>query len=196
MLLDEIEKAHPFVLNLFLQVFDEGWLTDGRGKRVYFSDTVIIMTSNLGADAFKKYLKPLGFMSESETDAKGYKKDIVKEIESVLSPEFLNRIDDIIVFTPLTREEVKELTNMYVERIQEHMEGYGKHLTITERGLDALVEKGYNQKYGARFLKRHVDEKVKVPVTLMWKEGDHFRIDAADGEITVETTQAGEPALI
>ncbi|CAG1066788.1 ATP-dependent Clp protease ATP-binding subunit ClpC [uncultured bacterium] len=195
-LLDEIEKAHPFVLNLFLQVFDEGWLTDGRGKRVYFSDTVIIMTSNLGADVFKKYVKPLGFMSETDVDAKGYKRDIVKDVENALSPEFLNRIDDIIVFTPLTREEVKELTHMYIERIREHMEGYGKHLTVTEAALDALVEKGYNQKYGARFLKRHVDEKVKVPVTLMWKEGDSFKIDASDGEVTVETSQAGEPALI
>ena len=195
-LLDEIEKAHPFVLNLFLQVFDEGWLTDGRGKRVYFSDTVIIMTSNLGADVFKRYVKPLGFMSETDIDASGYKKDIIKDVENALSPEFLNRIDDIIVFTPLTREEVKELTHMYIERIREHMEGYGKHLTVTERALDALVEKGYNQKYGARFLKRHVDEKIKVPVTLSWKEGDNFRIDAADGEVTVETTQAGEPALI
>jgi ATP-dependent Clp protease ATP-binding subunit ClpC len=195
-LLDEIEKAHPFVLNLFLQVFDEGWLTDGRGKRVYFSDTVIIMTSNLGSDVFKRYVKPLGFMSETEVDAKGYKKDIVKEVESALSPEFLNRIDDIIVFTPLTREEVTELTHMYVKRIQEHMAGYGKHLEVTERALDALVEKGYNQKYGARFLKRHVDEKVKVPVTLMWKESDSFKIDASDGEVTVEISQAGEPALI
>ena len=195
-LLDEIEKAHPFVLNLFLQVFDEGWLTDGRGKRVYFSDTVIIMTSNLGADVFKRYVKPLGFMSEMDVDAKGYKRDIVKDVENALSPEFINRIDDIIVFTPLTREEVKELTHMYIERIREHMEGYGKHLTVTERALDALVEKGYNQKYGARFLKRHVDEKIKVPVTLSWKEGDNFRIDTADGEVTVETTQAGEPALI
>ncbi|MBI2399508.1 MAG: ATP-dependent Clp protease ATP-binding subunit [Deltaproteobacteria bacterium] len=195
-LLDEIEKAHPFVLNLFLQVFDEGWLTDGRGKRVYFSDTVIIMTSNLGADVFKRYVKPLGFMSEMDVDAKGYKKDIVKDVENALSPEFINRIDDIIVFTPLTREEVRELTHMYVERIREHMEGYGKHLTVTERALDALVEKGYNQKYGARFLKRHVDEKIKVPVTLMWKEGDYFRIDTADGEVTVETSQAGVPALI
>jgi len=195
-LLDEIEKAHPFVLNLFLQVFDEGWLTDGRGKRVYFSDTVIIMTSNLGADVFKKYVKPLGFMSDADVDAKGYKRDIIKDVENALSPEFLNRIDDIIVFTPLTREEVKELTHMYVDRIREHMEGYGKHLTVTEAALDALVEKGYNQKYGARFLKRHVDEKVKVPVTLMWKEGDSFKIDASDGDVTVEPSQVGEPALV
>src|SRR3972149_5379693 len=86
-LLDEVEKAHPYVLNLFLQVFDEGWLTDGRGKRVYFSDTVIIMTSNLGSDVFKKYVKPLGFMTDADVDARSYKKDIMREIENSLSPE-------------------------------------------------------------------------------------------------------------
>ncbi|OGP14116.1 MAG: hypothetical protein A2054_08770 [Deltaproteobacteria bacterium GWA2_55_10] len=191
-LLDEIEKAHPYVLNLFLQVFDEGWLTDGRGKRVYFSDTVIIMTSNLGADVFKKYVKPLGFMTDSDVDARSYKKDIMREIENSLSPEFLNRIDDIIVFTPLTRIEVRELTLMYLDRIREHMEAYGKHLEVTDRAMELLVDKGYNQKYGARFLKRHVDEKVKVPVTLKWKDGDLFKIDASDDEIMVEVTHAGE----
>jgi len=191
-LLDEIEKAHPYVLNLFLQVFDEGWLTDGRGKRVYFSDTVIIMTSNLGADVFKKYVKPLGFMTDSDVDARSYKKDIMREIENSLSPEFLNRIDDIIVFTPLTRIEVRELTLMYLDRIREHMEAYGKHLEVTDRAMELLVDKGYNQKYGARFLKRHVDEKVKVPVTLKWKDGDLFKIDASDDEILVEVTHAGE----
>ena len=194
-LLDEIEKAHPFVLNLFLQVFDEGWLTDGRGKRVYFSDTVIIMTSNLGSDVFKKYVKPLGFMPESEVDARSYKKDIMKEVENALSPEFLNRIDDIIVFTPLTMGEVRELTDMYLEKIREHMEGYGKHLALSDRAIDLLVEKGYNQKYGARFLKRHVDELVKVPVTLKWKEGDYFRIDVNEDEIMVEVSNINEPAL-
>ena len=191
-LLDEIEKAHPYVLNLFLQVFDEGWLTDGRGKRVYFSDTVIIMTSNLGADVFKKYVKPLGFMTDSDVDARSYKKDIMREIENSLSPEFLNRIADIIVFTPLTRIEVRELTLMYLDRIREHMEAYGKHLEVTDRAMELLVDKGYNQKYGARFLKRHVDEKVKVPVTLKWKDGDLFKIDASDDEILVEVTHAGE----
>ncbi|HEY4706230.1 MAG TPA: ATP-dependent Clp protease ATP-binding subunit [Thermodesulfobacteriota bacterium] len=194
-LLDEIEKAHPFVLNLFLQVFDEGWLTDGRGKRVYFSDTVIIMTSNLGSDVFKKYVKPLGFMTDADVDARSYKKDIMREIENSLSPEFLNRIDDIIVFTPLTRLEVRELTLMYVERIREHMEAYGKHMAVTDRAMDLLVDKGYNQKYGARFLKRHVDEKVKVPITLKWKDGDFFKIDAIDDEILVEVTHAGELTL-
>ena len=194
-LLDEIEKAHPFVLNLFLQVFDEGWLTDGRGKRVYFSDTVIIMTSNLGSDVFKKYVKPLGFMTDADVDARSYKKDIMREIENALSPEFLNRIDDIIVFTPLTRVEVRELTLMYVEKIREHMEAYGKNMAVTDRAMDLLVDKGYNQKYGARFLKRHVDEKVKVPITLKWKDGDFFKIDAIDDEILVEVTHAGELTL-
>ncbi|MBI5469661.1 MAG: ATP-dependent Clp protease ATP-binding subunit [Deltaproteobacteria bacterium] len=194
-LLDEIEKAHPYVLNLFLQVFDEGWLTDGRGKRVYFSDTVIIMTSNLGSDVFKKYVKPLGFLNDGENTGQ-LKKDIMRDVESVFSPEFLNRIDDIIVFTPLTRDEVRQLTAMYLERIREHLESYGKHLAITDKAVDELVEKGYNQKYGARFLKRHVDEKVKVPITLKWKEGDLFKIDFADGKIEVEAASVSEPALI
>jgi ATP-dependent Clp protease ATP-binding subunit ClpA len=194
-LLDEIEKAHPYVLNLFLQVFDEGWLTDGRGKRVYFSDTVIIMTSNLGSDVFKKHVKPLGFLNDGENTGQ-LKKDIMRDVESVFSPEFLNRIDDIIVFTPLTRDEVRQLTAMYLERIREHLESYGKHLAITDKAVDELVEKGYNQKYGARFLKRHVDEKVKVPITLKWKEGDLFKIDFADGKIEVEAASVSEPALI
>ncbi len=194
-LLDEVEKAHPFVLNLFLQVFDEGWLTDGRGKRVYFSDTVIIMTSNIGADVFRKYVKPLGFLPEGQ-DTNSYKKDIMREVEATLSPEFLNRIDDIIVFTPLTREEVKVLTNMYLDKIRDHMEEYGKHIVITERAIEALVEKGYNQKYGARFLKRHVDEKVKVPITLKWKEGDFFKIDLVKDDVVVESSSVSEPALV
>jgi len=194
-LLDEIEKAHPFVLNLFLQVFDEGWLTDGRGKRVYFSDTVIIMTSNLGADVFKKFVKPVGFLPEGQkTDT--LKKDIMRDVEGTFSPEFLNRIDDIIVFSPLTMEEVRVLTNIYLDRIKEHMEEYGKHMAVTDKAIDTLVEKGYSEKYGARFLKRHVDEKVKVPVTLKWKEGDFFKVDTRNGEVTVESSVVSEPAMI
>jgi len=108
LLLDEMEKAHPNVLNLFLQVFDEGWLSDGRGKRVYFSDTVIIMTSNLGSDEFKKYVKPLGFMPDGQKTAE-LKDNIMKKVEDSFTPEFINRIDDIIVFTPLTEKEVADI---------------------------------------------------------------------------------------
>ncbi|GMR04926.1 MAG: ATP-dependent Clp protease ATP-binding subunit [Thermodesulfobacteriota bacterium] len=194
-LLDEVEKANPYVLNLFLQVFDEGWLTDGRGKRVYFSDTVIIMTSNIGSDVFKKYVKPLGFLPEGQSTAV-LKKDIVKDLENTFSPEFLNRVDDIIVFSPLTRTEVKALTEMYLARIKDHLKEYGKDMTVAERAVEALVDSGYSEKYGARFMKRHIDEQIKVPITLKWKEGDVFNVIFRDGEAVVETEISGEPVLI
>ncbi|MBI5893909.1 MAG: ATP-dependent Clp protease ATP-binding subunit [Deltaproteobacteria bacterium] len=187
-LFDEVEKANPYVLNLFLQVFDEGWLTDGRGKRIYFSDTVIIMTSNLGADEFKKFTKPLGFLQEG-LKVEDLKKNIIKEVENSFTPEFLNRIDDIIVFSPLTRDEVKEITIRYLDSIKSHMETYHKALDITDAAIDMLVDTGYNVKYGARFLKRNIDEKVKIPITLKWKEGDAFRVDAVAGEVTVNEMQ-------
>lgn len=194
-LLDEIEKAHPYVLNLFLQVFDEGWLTDGRGKRTYFSDTVIIMTSNLGAEVFKKYVKPMGFLTDDKA-VDTLKKDIIKDVENTFSPEFLNRVDDVIVFSPLTMEEVRSLAGMYLERISENLEGYGKQMIVTPAAVDELVKNGFSQKYGARFLKRHIDEKVKVPITLNWKDGDYFKIDVIDGSVTVEPARIGSPAMV
>lgn len=164
-LLDEVEKAHPHVLNLFLQVFDEGFLTDGRGRRVYFSDTVIIMTSNLGSDEFKRFLKPLGFLVDTQRLTE-VKKAILKEVENHFSPEFLNRIDDIIVFSPLTREEVREITQRYLGRIRQSLASQGKSFVFTEAALESLVEIGFSLKYGARFLKRRIDERVKIPITL------------------------------
>ena len=183
-LLDEVEKAHPHVLNLFLQVFDEGFLTDGRGKRVYFSDTVIIMTSNLGSDEFKRFLKPLGFLVDTQHLTE-VKKAILKEVENHFSPEFLNRIDDIIVFSPLTREEVGEITQRYLGRIRQSLVSQGKSFVFTEAALESLVEIGFSLKYGARFLKRRIDERVKIPITLHWKEGSAFFVDAPHGQVTV-----------
>ncbi|MDI6753150.1 MAG: ATP-dependent Clp protease ATP-binding subunit [Thermodesulfobacteriota bacterium] len=183
-LLDEVEKAHPNVLNLFLQVFDEGFLTDGRGRKVYFSDTVIIMTSNLGSDEFKRFMKPMGFLVDSQHLA-AVKRGILKEAENHFSPEFLNRIDDIVVFSPLTREEVQEITRRYLGRIQQTLFSGGKSFHFTEAALEALVEIGFSLKYGARFLKRRIDERVKMPITLHWKEGSEFSVDAVNGELTV-----------
>jgi len=186
-LLDEVEKAHPHVLTLFLQVFDEGFLTDGRGRRVYFSDTVIIMTSNLGSDEFKRFLKPLGFLVDTQHLTE-VKKAILKEVENHFSPEFLNRIDDIIVFSPLTREEVREITQRYLERIRQSLASQGKSFVFTEAALESLVEIGFSLKYGARFLKRRIDERVKIPITLHWKEGSAFLVDAPNGQVTVSWT--------
>ncbi|MBU1206096.1 MAG: ATP-dependent Clp protease ATP-binding subunit [Proteobacteria bacterium] len=183
-LLDEVEKAHPHVLTLFLQVFDEGFLTDGRGRRVYFSDTVIIMTSNLGSDEFKRFLKPLGFLVDTQRLTE-VKKAILKEVENHFSPEFLNRIDDIIVFSPLTREEVREITQRYLGRIRQSLASQGKSMVFTEAALESLVETGFSLKYGARFLKRRIDERVKIPITLHWKEGSAFFVDAPNGQVTV-----------
>ncbi len=183
-LLDEVEKAHPHVLSLFLQVFDEGFLTDGRGRRVYFSDTVIIMTSNLGSDEFKRFLKPLGFLVDTQRLTE-VKKAILKEVENHFSPEFLNRIDDIIVFSPLTREEVREITQRYLGRIRQSLASQGKSFVFTEAARESLVEIGFSLKYGARFLKRRIDERVKIPITLHWKEGSAFFVDAPNGQVTV-----------
>jgi ATP-dependent Clp protease ATP-binding subunit ClpA len=184
LLLDEVEKAHPNVLNLFLQVFDEGYLTDGRGRKVYFSDTVIIMTSNLGSDEFKRFMKPMGFLVDTQ-QLETVKKSILKEVENHFSPEFLNRIDDIIVFSPLTREEVKEICRRYLERIRQNLAAQGKTFVMTEEGLELLAEIGFSLKYGARFLKRRIDERIKIPITQHWKEGQEFDVEATGGELTV-----------
>ncbi|MDY7030636.1 MAG: ATP-dependent Clp protease ATP-binding subunit [Thermodesulfobacteriota bacterium] len=183
-LLDEMEKANHYVLNLFLQVFDEGWLTDGRGKRVYFSDAVIIMTSNLGSDEFKRFSKPMGFLDDKHQQ-ESMKKAIMKEVENTFTPEFINRIDDIVVFSPLSREDVKKITKMYISKIEETLNAQNKGICVSERALDHLVGAGYSQKYGARFLKRTIDEKVKIPITLHWKEGSKFIVDVEDERLVV-----------
>jgi ATP-dependent Clp protease ATP-binding subunit ClpC len=183
-LLDEVEKAHPDVLNLFLQVFDEGFLTDGRGRKVYFSDTILIMTSNLGSDEFKRFTKPMGFLIDSQHLAT-VKRAVLKEAENHFSPEFLNRIDDILVFSPLTQEEVQEITRRYLVGIQKHLESQGKSFHFSGPALQTLAEVGFSLKYGARFLKRRVDEQVKIPVTLHWNEASHFQLELVEGELRV-----------
>lgn len=184
LLLDEIEKADPYVLNLFLPVFDEGFLTDGRGKRVYFSDTVIIMTSNLGSDEFKRYTQPLGFLNDTE-GVEAVKKAIFKEVENTFSPEFLNRIDDIVVFSPLSKEEVKTITRRYLNEIAFQLKTKGKELCFSEAEVEYLAVKGFSIKYGARFLKRTIDELVKIPLTLKWKEKDRFWLTVTKGNLLV-----------
>jgi ATP-dependent Clp protease ATP-binding subunit ClpA len=183
-LLDEIEKADSYVHNLFLQVFDEGWLTDGRGKKVYFSDAIIIMTSNLGSEELSKLTRPLGFATGAE-DFEPVKKSVLKAVENRFTPEFINRLDDVIVFSPLTFDEVKRIAAIYLESIGKSMAASGKTLSFSDASLDALSGTGISVKYGARFLKRHIDEKVKMPITLKWKESDRFYVEVEGGEVVV-----------
>ncbi|HEY5839489.1 MAG TPA: AAA family ATPase, partial [Pyrinomonadaceae bacterium] len=183
LLLDEVEKANPYLMNLFLQAFDEGWLTDGRGRRVYLSDAIVIMTSNLGSDSFKKFEKPLGFGTKTSNDFRQVKKDVMKAAEARFSPEFRNRIDEIVVFSPLTMDEVKQIAQLYLDKTRRQMKRQGKLFEVTEAAVEHVTEKGFSTQYGARFLKRYIDERVKLPITNMWKESSRFVVDVEDGEI-------------
>jgi len=189
LLLDEVEKASPYLMNLFLQAFDEGWLTDGRGRRVYLSDAIVIMTSNLGSDSFKRFEKPLGFGWKTQSDFRAVKNEVLKAAETRFSPEFRNRIDEIVVFSPLTMDEVKQIAQLYLEKTRQQMKRQGKSFEFSEAAIDLLTEKGFSTQYGARFLKRHIDEKVKLPITSMWKTGSKFVVDVKDGEITVNAVE-------
>jgi len=191
LLLDEVEKASPYLMNLFLQAFDEGWLTDGRGRRVYLSDAIVIMTSNLGSDSFKKFEKPLGFGTKTASDFRQVKRDVMKAAETRFSPEFRNRIDEIVVFSPLTMDEVKQIAQLYLEKTRRQMKRQGKSFQITGEAIDLVTEKGFSGQYGARFLKRYIDEHVKLPITNMWKQGSKFTVDAVDGEVLASV--ADEP---
>ncbi|PYT10376.1 MAG: hypothetical protein DMF60_00275, partial [Acidobacteria bacterium] len=177
LLLDEVEKASPYLLNLFLQAFDEGWITDGRGKKVYLSDAIVIMTSNLGSDSFKKYMKPLGFGTKTLADVKQIKREVIKAAEDRFSPEFRNRIDELVVFSPLTQDEVKQIAELYLGSIKRQMKRQGKELQVSESAVVYLVEKGFSPAYGARFLKRTIDELVKLPMTTRWKEANSFYVE-------------------
>jgi len=189
LLLDEVEKASTYLLNLFLQGFDEGWITDGRGKKVYLSDAIVIMTSNLGSDSFKKYMKPLGFGTKTLADVKQIKREVIKAAEERFSPEFRNRIDEIVVFSPLTQDEVKQIAELYLGIIKRQMKRQGKELEVSESAVVYLVEKGFSPTYGARFLKRTIDEIVKLPMTTRWKEAERFQVDFEDGELKITASQ-------
>ena len=189
LLLDEVEKASPYLMNIFLQAFDEGWITDGRGKKVYLSDAIVIMTSNLGSENFKRYEKPLGFGQKTLGEMKNIRQDVMKAAETRFSPEFRNRIDEIIIFSPLTMDEVREIAKLYLAKIQRNMERQGKVVEVTEEAFNLLTEKGFSPAYGARFLKRHIDQKVKLPITNEWKAAIKFIVNAVDGEIVVTTAE-------
>jgi ATP-dependent Clp protease ATP-binding subunit ClpA len=184
-LLDEIEKASSYVRNLFLQVFDEGWLTDAKGKRVYFSDSIIIMTSNIGADRYKKLSKPMGFLKDG-MDFSIIKEEVINDLENLFSPEFINRIDEVVIFSPLRESEVKEIARNYLLKIAKQMNKEGKKLIFSDKIIDFFAKEGYSIKYGARFLKRKIDELVKVPITLNWNKSRRFIIDVDENGLVLK----------
>jgi ATP-dependent Clp protease ATP-binding subunit ClpA len=185
-LLDEVEKASPTLLNVFLQAFDEGWLTDGRGKRVYLSDAIIIMTSNAGSEHFRKLSSPMGFRS-GQLPIDQVQSEVNRELERRFPPEFRNRIDQVVLFQPLTKDEVREIALKYIDEVTSTLRRWNKSLTLEPEAIEKLVTEGYSLAYGARFLKRVIDDRIKLPLSQHWKEANSFRATVRDDQVVIET---------
>jgi ATP-dependent Clp protease ATP-binding subunit ClpC len=196
-LLDEIEKAHSDVFNILLQVLDEGHLTDNYGRVIDFKNTVLIMTSNLGARAISKG-RGLGFQTSDPKSSYEVMKDKVRrEIERAFNPEFLNRVDDTIVFHPLSREEIAEIVSILLADIRGRLAEGGMTLTLNEAAIQFLVEEGYDEKFGARPLKRAIQRFLEDALSekiLMaeFSAGDEIEVDVdpAGGRLTLRAEPA------
>jgi ATP-dependent Clp protease ATP-binding subunit ClpC len=165
-LLDEIEKAHPDVYNILLQVLDDGQLTDGLGRKVDFKNTLIIMTSNIGARQLKDFGQGVGFATKArqESQEDNSKTVIQSALKKTFSPEFLNRIDDVIVFNSLGREEIFQIINLTLANVMKRLSNMGFSMTLSEAAKDFLAEKGYDPQFGARPLNRAVQKYIEDPL--------------------------------
>jgi ATP-dependent Clp protease ATP-binding subunit ClpC len=171
-LLDEVEKAHPDVFNMLLQIMEEGRLTDSFGRHVDFRNTILIMTSNIGADLIKGG-GGFGFQKRSDAvDHDNVKTILLKEIERFFRPEFINRLDDIIVFRPLTREDLVQIIEYEVGKLAKRLSQQGINLSLDQPARDFLIERGYNPDYGARPLRRAIGQFIEDPLSEMLLSGD------------------------
>jgi ATP-dependent Clp protease ATP-binding subunit ClpC len=163
-LFDEIEKAHPEVFNILLQVLDDGRLTDSKGRVVNFKNTVIVMTSNIGSEFIDK-MQTIGFGSGSDGDVYNNAKDkVMDRLKDFFRPEFLNRLDDVIMFDILPPEALKGIVTIQVDRLRERLAQKEIKLAISNDALQYLAQKGYNPQYGARPLRRLIQEKILTPI--------------------------------
>ena len=183
-LLDEVEKAHPDVFNMLLQVLDEGTLTDSLGRKVDFKNTVIIMTSNLGAREVKDFGNGVGFGTDSllAQESKNIRSTIEKSLKKAFSPEFLNRVDEIVIFNSLEKEDLKKIIELELKTLVDRTRELGYDVKITVKALSFLCDKGYDKKYGARPLKRAIQKYVEdllaeEIVKEKLKTGDEIKID-------------------
>jgi len=187
-LLDEIEKAHPDVFNILLQVLDEGRLTDNYGRVIDFKNTVVIMTSNVGARDITKNTT-LGFVQQSVEEAFTKLAEKVKEeVQRTFNPEFLNRLDDVIVFHPLTREHIALIVGVVLREVTGRLAEEELSLRLTEAATDFLVRHGYDEHYGARPLKRAIQRYVEDPLSEKILQGEFGRGD----EIEVDAAPEGD----
>jgi ATP-dependent Clp protease ATP-binding subunit ClpC len=187
-LLDEIEKAHPDVFNLLLQVLDDGHMTDGLGRKIDFKNTILIMTSNIGARQLADFGTGMGFGTKAQQDSQ--EQNALSVVQNALrkafSPEFLNRVDDTIMFKSLKREDIHLIIDIELEKLLERIGNLGYHVSCTEAAKDFIAEKGYDEKFGARPLKRAIQKYVEDPlaeeiINSNLQEGDTIVLDFETG---------------
>lgn len=203
-LLDEIEKAHPDVFNLLLQVLDEGQITDSLGRKIDFRNTVIIMTSNIGSRQLKEFGQGVGFNTSAKIQAAdSHNKQVIESaLKKSFAPEFLNRIDDVIIFNNLTKEEIKQIIELELNVLLKRINTLGYKVSITESAKDFVAEKGYDSNFGARPLKRAMQKYIEDPlaediINSNLKEGDAIAIKLSkDGnslEIKISKAKTDKP---
>jgi len=194
-LFDEIEKAHPDVFNILLQILDDGILTDSQGRKVDFKNTVVIMTSNIGARLITEKAKAsLGFGTQdgdADSDYNAIKDKVLSELKNVFRPEFLNRVDETIVFHKLTRENIEKITRILISSLEKRVSAMGYSLSVTDEAVSHLADAGFDEVYGARPLRRAIQSEVEDLISdeiLAGKftDGDTITIDAKDGKIILK----------
>jgi ATP-dependent Clp protease ATP-binding subunit ClpC len=165
-LLDEIEKAHPDIYHILLQVLDEGQLTDSLGRRVDFRNTIVIMTSNIGSRQLKDFGQGVGFNTSAKQEAANEmtKSVIQKALKRAFAPEFLNRIDDVVVFNNLTRDDIYKIIDIELKGLYERILNLGYSIQLSSEAKDFIIEKGYDLQFGARPLKRAIQKYLEDPM--------------------------------
>jgi ATP-dependent Clp protease ATP-binding subunit ClpC len=203
-LFDEIEKAHPDVFHILLQVMDEGQLTDSLGRRVDFRNTIVIMTSNIGTRQLKDFGQGVGFSTKARQDANNeYNKSVIqKALKNAFAPEFLNRIDDVVLFNALTREDIHKIIDIELGGLYDRISGLGYQVKVSAAAKDFISEKGYDVQFGARPLKRAIqkyleDPMAEVIISADISEGDVINVgfDSKKEEITIKVQKADKKAL-
>jgi ATP-dependent Clp protease ATP-binding subunit ClpC len=195
LLLDEIEKAHPDVFNILLQVLDDGRLTDSQGRTVDFSNAVIVMTSNLGSEAISRGGTGIGFGSgDGQADDEARTERILRPLRQQFRPEFLNRIDEIVVFRQLTTEQLKSITNLMLDKTRRMLNAQGVEVEFTDAAVDWLSERGYQPEYGARPLRRTIQREVDNQLSRLLLdgrvgEGGRVTVDVEDGRLVFRTEE-------
>lgn len=198
-LFDEIEKAHPDVFNMLLQILEDGRLTDSQGRTVDFKNTIIIMTSNVGARLITEKQSSLGFNSENENVEESEKKDIKElvtgELRKVFRPEFLNRVDDIIVFNKLKKDEIKQIAVKMLKTLENRLDKMNIKISFTDNAISEIADKGFDENYGARPLRRAIQNEIEDPLSEQMlegkvKDGAVVTCDFADGQFTFTTANA------